>query len=72
MLHASDNIECPAEHLKLLLKLLSMFKIRIICNETIDNEYFPEAVGIICINCGKSISCSLDNKQIEDFITIFS
>ena len=37
ILHAADNIYCSAEHLKLLLKLLSMFKIRIIYHETIDN-----------------------------------
>ena len=53
MFHASDNIECPAENLKLLLKLLSMFKICIIYDETIDNEYVSEAVGIICIKYGK-------------------
>ena len=71
MLHASYNIECPEEHLKCLLKLFLMFKIRIIYDETIDNKDVPEAVGIICTNCGKSIGCSLDNQNIEDFITIF-
>ena len=30
MLHTADNIQCPEEHLKFLLKLFSMFKISII------------------------------------------
>ena len=47
MLHAADYIECPAEHLKLLLKLFLMFKINIIFNEIIDDEDVPEAVGIV-------------------------
>ena len=64
MLHAADNIEFPEEHLKLLLKGFSVFNINIIYDETIDNEYFPEAVGIMCINCGKFIGCSLDNQNI--------
>ena len=41
MLHAADNIECPSDHLKYLLKVLSMFKIKIIYDETIDNEDVP-------------------------------
>ena len=71
MLHASDNIEFPAEHLKMLLKLLVMFKIGIIYDDTIDNKDVPEAVGIMYTNCGKSISCSLESQNIEDFITPF-
>ena len=55
MLHATDNIECPAEHLIYLLKLFSMFKIRIIYDDTIDNKDVPEAVGIMCLNCGKTL-----------------
>ena len=47
MLHAEDNIEFPEDHLKLLLKLFSMFKIRIVYDETIDNEDVSEAVVII-------------------------
>ena len=30
-----------------------MFKIIIIYDDTIDYEDVPEAVGIMCINCGK-------------------
>ena len=71
MLHAADNIECPPEHLKLLLQLFSMFKIKIIYDKTIDNEDVPEGVGIMCINCGKVIVFLLDNKKIEDFIIPF-
>ena len=48
-----------------------MFKIKIIYDETIDNKYVPEAIGIMCINCGKNIGCLLDNKKIEEFITPF-
>ena len=58
MFHAEDNIECPLEHFKYLLKVLSMFKIRIIYDDTIDNEYFPEAVGIMRINYGKLLVVS--------------
>ena len=43
MLHAADNIDFPEEHFKLLLKVLSMFNIRIIYDEIIDNEDVPEA-----------------------------
>ena len=57
MLHAADNIECPEDHLKLLLKLFSMFNIKIIYDEFIDNKDVPEAVGIIFINCGKIVGC---------------
>ena len=71
VVHTADNIECPAEHLKSLLKLFSILKIKIIYDETIDNEYVPEAVGIIYIKCVKIIGCSLDNQKIEDFITNF-
>ena len=53
MSHAVDNIEFPLEHLKMLLKLFSMFKVRIIYDDTIDNKKVPEYVVIICINCGK-------------------
>ena len=49
-----------------------MIKINIIIyDETIDNEDVPETVGIMCINCGKRIGCSLENQKIEDFITPF-
>ena len=71
MLHAADNIECPEEHLKLLLKVFSMFNIKIIYHETIDKKDVPEAVGIMCINCGKLIGCLLDNQNIYNFITPF-
>ena len=71
MLHVEYSIDFPEEHLKSLLKLLSMFKIRIIYDETINNKYVPEAVVIMCINCGKSVGCSLYNKKIENFITHF-
>ena len=45
-----------------------MFKIRIIYDETIDNEDVPEAVGIMCFNDGKIIVFLLDNQNIENFI----
>ena len=48
-----------------------MFKISIIYDDTIDDEDVPEAVGIMCIDCGKSIGCSLDNQTMEKFITPF-
>ena len=57
MLYAADNVEFPVERLKPFLKIFSMFKINILYDEIIDNEDVPEAVGIICINCGKIIGC---------------
>ena len=72
MLNAADNIECPEEQLKILLKVFSMFKINIICDETIYNENVLETVGIICINYGEKIGCLLDSHNIEYFITPFS
>ena len=48
-----------------------MFKIRIIYDDTIDNEDVPEVVGIMYINCVKITDCSLDNQNIENFITPF-
>ena len=48
-----------------------MFKIKVIYDETIDNKYFTSDVGIMCINCGRSIGCFSDNQKIEDFITPF-
>ena len=32
------NIECPAENLKILLRLFSMVNIRVIYDEIVDNE----------------------------------
>ena len=57
--YAEGNIECTLEHLKLLLKLFSMFKINIIFDETIDNEDISESVEIMYISCGNFISCPL-------------
>ena len=48
-----------------------MLKISNINDETIDDKYVPEDVGIMCINCGKNIGCLLENKDIENFITPF-
>ena len=72
MLYAADIIESAEEHLKFLLKLLSILYIIIIYDYTIANEDVPEAVGIMCINRGNIISCFLDNKKVEKFITPLS
>ena len=56
---------------KFLLKVFSMFNIKIIYDETIYDKDVTEAVGIMCISFGKSIGCFLDNPKIEDFITPF-
>ena len=53
ILHAADNIERPADHLKLLIKLLSIFNIRIIYDDTTNKKDVPEDARIMCINCGK-------------------
>ena len=46
-----------------------MLKIRIIYDETTDNEKIPEADVIMCINCRKIIGLLLYNQKIENFIT---
>ena len=58
-------------YVKLLLKVLSMFNTSFIYYKTIDSEDIPYPVGIMCINCGKSIYCLLDNQNIENFINTF-
>ena len=55
MFHVADNIEFQSNHLTFLLKVFSMFNIRIIYDETIDNKDVPEVVGIMCINFGRNI-----------------
>ena len=61
----------PAEILHSSLKLFSMFKIRI-CYDSINvQKNVPDAMVIICINCGKTGSCTLNSKPLEDFITVF-
>ena len=52
MLHISDKIKSPAEHLKLFLKLFLMSKIRIWYDGSIGYKYVPEAVGIMRISSG--------------------
>ena len=71
VLHTADNIKHPEEHLQSLLKVFSMFKIRILYDEIIGLEDVPEYVRIMCITCGKIISGSFENQNIENFITIF-
>ena len=51
MLHTADNIKCPAEHLKSLLKVFSMFRISIWYDDTIGHKDVREAAGIMCIIC---------------------
>ena len=48
-----------------------MFKIRIWYDKRIVHEQVPDDLGIMYINCGKTIGCSLDTQRIEDFITYF-
>ena len=48
-----------------------MFNISICYDESIVHEDVPYAVGIVCINRGKKIGCSLDNQTIKDYITPF-
>ena len=71
ILNTSNCINRPDEHFQSLLKVLLMFKIRIWYYDAIVQENVPDAVGIICINCGKTIGCLLYNQPIERFITPF-
>ena len=70
-LNIANNINSPAERLKLLLNILSMFKIRILHEDTIVAEDVTYAVGIICINCGKTIGFYFDKQtQAPNWINI--
>ena len=71
MFHTSNHMNSPVEHLQSLLKLLSMLKIGILYDEAIVAKKFPDDVGIMYINCGKTIGYLLDNQTIENFITTF-
>ena len=71
MLHTSDYIKSPSDHLQSLLKLFSMFKIMIFYDEKIGHKYFPEYVRIMCVYCGKVIGFLLDNQTIENFVNTF-
>ena len=64
MLNTENYIKSPSYHLQLLLKVFLMFKKSIWCDETIIKKIVPNAVGISCINCGKTIGCLLDNENI--------
>ena len=48
-----------------------MFNIIIWYDQSIDHKDFPQAVGIMCINCGKIIGFLLDNQAMENFVTPF-
>ena len=72
MLHTEDKIKFPADNLQSLLKLFSMFKIGIWCDETIGNEDVIEAIGTMCINCGEIlffVRQSNYRKIITPFVT---
>ena len=71
MLHTVDNIKIPEDNLQSLLKLFSIFNIRIWYYESIFHEDVLDSVGIICINCGKTVGCLLYNQKIEDFVAPF-
>ena len=62
MLRTANNINITNEHLHSLLKLLPMFMIMLCYDDTIVQENIPDAVGIMLVNCGKTIGCSLYNK----------
>ena len=69
--HTADKFKPQPDHLQSLLKIFSMFKIKICWDDTTGLEAYTEAVGIMYINCGKSIVCLLENKTIEKLITTF-
>ena len=48
-----------------------MFNISTFYDVTIVIEDVPEYVGIMYINCGKTIGYLLNNQTIENFITTF-
>ena len=70
-MHTKINMNIPADILQYLLKILSMFKIRLWYDDSIVHEDAPDADRIMYINCGKTVGFSLENQPIEDFITFF-
>ena len=59
MLRKENYINRPDDILHYLLKLFSMFKIRLWYDEIIVREYVLDTVGIICIDCSKNVCCTL-------------
>ena len=50
----SNRINSPANNFQSLLKVLSMFKISILYDDTIITINVTDSVGIKYINCGKN------------------
>ena len=71
MLYIEDNMNIPADILQYLLKVFSMFKMRIWYNKYTVHKNIQDVLGIMCANCDKIIGCSSDNKPMEDSITYF-
>ena len=72
MLQTENNIKMPFDILQSLLKVFSMFKIRIWYDERFVHEDVPDPVEIFYINFGKTIAWLLDNQSIEHLVTPFS
>ena len=70
MIHTENTTKETADILHSLLKLFSMFKIIISYDTSTDQKKFPDAIGIMCTNFGKTIVCKLDNRRIEYFDTV--
>ena len=51
MLHTENHIIRLVDHLHSLLKLLSVFKIRLLYVDAIVIENVPDSVETMCINC---------------------
>ena len=65
MCHTENHILSMIEDLKSLLKVFSMFKIRIWYDDTLVTK------NVQCAPFVKTIGFSLDNFSIENFITTF-
>ena len=71
VLHRENHSNSSTDHLQSLFKLFSMFKISIWYDNSIVCKDVPDAVGIMCINYGKTICCEIYKRQIKYCITPF-
>ena len=57
--------------LQYLFKVFSMFKMSICYDKNTVDKNVPDDLETKCINCGKTIGCTLGNQSLEAFITVF-
>ena len=71
MMPTKYNKEKPSYILQSFLKLFSMFKISIFYETNNVHKILQDALGIKYIKCDKVVGRKLENKPIDDVITVF-